>query len=160
MAIAKGIGGGFPVGACLATEKAASGMTPGVHGTTFGGNPLAMAVGNAVLDVVLEEGFLDSVQARALNARQMLASLVDEFPQVFEDVRGNGLLLGLKCRMANTAVLAAVIDAKMLAVTAGDNVLRLLPPLTVSDEEIREAVERIRAAAATLAAPTLEKAAS
>jgi acetylornithine/N-succinyldiaminopimelate aminotransferase len=152
MAIAKGIGGGFPVGACLATEKAAAGMTPGVHGTTFGGNPLAMAVGNAVLDVVLEEGFLESVQARALNARQMLASLVDEFPLVFEDVRGNGLLLGLKCRMANTAVLAAVTDARLLAVTAGDNVLRLLPPLTVSDEEIREAGERIRAAAANLAA--------
>ena len=152
MAIAKGIGGGFPVGACLATDKAASGMTPGVHGTTFGGNPLAMAVGNAVLDVVLEEGFLESVQARALNARQMLASLVDEFPLVFEDVRGNGLLLGLKCRMANTAVLAAVIDAKLLAVTAGDNVLRLLPPLTVSDEELREAATRIRAAAAILAA--------
>ncbi len=157
MAIAKGIGGGFPVGACLATERAASGMTPGVHGTTFGGNPLAMAVGNAVLDVVLEEGFLESVQARALNARQMLASLVDEFPQVFEDVRGNGLLLGLKCRMANTAVLAAVIDAKLLAVTAGDNVLRLLPSLIVSDEEIREAGERIRAAAASLAARTTEK---
>ncbi|HRP78567.1 MAG TPA: aspartate aminotransferase family protein [Aquamicrobium sp.] len=152
MAIAKGIGGGFPVGACLATEKAAAGMTPGVHGTTFGGNPLAMAVGNAVLDVVLEEGFLESVQARALNARQMLASLVDEFPHVFEDVRGNGLLLGLKCRMANTAVLAAVTDARLLAVTAGDNVLRLLPPLTVSDEEIREAGERIRASAANLAA--------
>ena len=157
MAIAKGIGGGFPLGACLATEKAAAGMTPGVHGTTFGGNPLAMAVGNAVLDVVLEEGFLDTVQARALNARQMLASLVDEFPQVFEDVRGNGLLLGLKCRMANTAVLAAVIGEKLLAVTAGDNVLRLLPPLTVSDEEIREAGERIRAAAAGLAARTTEK---
>ena len=152
MAIAKGIGGGFPVGACLATERAASGMTPGVHGTTFGGNPLAMAVGNAVLDVVLEDGFLEAVQARALNARQMLASLVDEFPQVFEDVRGEGLLLGLKCRMANTAVLAAVIGAKLLAVTAGDNVLRLLPPLTVSDEELREAGERIRTAAAALAA--------
>ena len=152
MAIAKGIGGGFPVGACLATERAAAGMTPGVHGTTFGGNPLAMAVGNAVLDVVLEDGFLQSVQERALNARQMLASIVDEFPLVFEDVRGNGLLLGLKCRMANTAVLAAVIDSKLLAVTAGDNVLRLLPPLTVSDEEIREAGERIRAAAAIVSA--------
>jgi acetylornithine/N-succinyldiaminopimelate aminotransferase len=147
MAIAKGIGGGFPVGACLATEKAAAGMTAGVHGTTFGGNPLAMAVGNAVLDVVLEDGFLESVQARALNARQMLASLVDEFPLVFEDVRGEGLL----------AVLAAVIDAKLLAVTAGDNVLRLLPPLTVTDEELREATARIRTAAAALAARAGEK---
>jgi acetylornithine/N-succinyldiaminopimelate aminotransferase len=157
MAIAKGIGGGFPVGACLATEKAAAGMTAGVHGTTFGGNPLAMAVGNAVLDVVLEDGFLESVQARALNARQMLASLVDEFPLVFEDVRGEGLLLGMKCRMANTAVLAAVINAKLLAVTAGDNVLRLLPPLTVTDEELREATARIRTAAAALAARAGEK---
>ncbi|RIK87055.1 MAG: acetylornithine transaminase [Hyphomicrobiales bacterium] len=152
MAIAKGIGGGFPVGACLATEKAAAGMTAGVHGTTFGGNPLAMAVGNAVLDIVLEEGFLQSVQDRALVARQAFASVVDEFPQVFEDVRGAGLLLGLKCRVANTAVIDALRDARLLAVGAGDNVVRFLPPLTVSDEEIREGVERIRAAAATLAA--------
>ncbi len=160
MAIAKGIGGGFPLGACLATEKAATGMTPGVHGTTFGGNPLAMAVGNAVLDVVLEDGFLQSVRDRALVARQALASVVDEFPQVFEEVRGTGLFLGLKCRVANTAVAAALRDAKLLSVPAGDNVVRLLPPLTVSDEEIRDAVERIRAAAATLAAPALEKAVS
>jgi acetylornithine/N-succinyldiaminopimelate aminotransferase len=152
MAIAKGIGGGFPLGACLATEKAAAGMTPGVHGTTFGGNPLAMAVGNAVLDVVLEDGFLQSVQDRALVARQVLASVVDEFPQVFEEVRGNGLFLGLKCRASNVAVTGAMREAKLLAVPAGDNVVRLLPPLTVSDEEIREAAERIRAAAASLAA--------
>ena len=160
MAIAKGIGGGFPVGACLATEKAVAGMTAGVHGTTFGGNPLAMAVGNAVLDIVLEEGFLQSVQDRALVARQAFASVVDEFPQVFEDVRGAGLLLGLKCRVANTAVIDALRDARLLAVGAGDNVVRFLPPLTVSDEEIREGVERIRAAAATLAAPALGKAVS
>lgn len=160
MAIAKGIGGGFPVGACLATEEAAAGMIAGVHGTTFGGNPLAMAVGNAVLDVVLEEGFLQSVRDRALYARQALASLVDEFPQVFEDVRGTGLLLGLKCRVANTAVAAAMQNEKLLAVGAGDNVIRLLPPLNVSDEEIREAVERIRAAAASLVMPEPEKAGS
>lgn len=160
MAIAKGIGGGFPVGACLATEAAASGMTPGVHGTTFGGNPLAMAVGNAVLDVVLEDGFLQSVRDRVLVARQALASVVDEFPQVFEEVRGNGLLLGLKCRVSNVAVVAAMQEARLLAVGAGENVVRLLPPLTVSDEEIREAVERIRTAAATLATPELEKAGS
>ncbi len=150
MAIAKGIGGGFPVGACLATEKAAAGMTPGVHGTTFGGNPLAMAVGNAVLDVVLEDGFLQSVQDRALVARQALAAVVDEFPEVFEEVRGNGLLLGLKCRASNVAVTGAMREARLLAVPAGDNVVRLLPPLTVSDEEIREAAGRIRAAAAAL----------
>jgi acetylornithine/N-succinyldiaminopimelate aminotransferase len=150
MAIAKGIGGGFPVGACLATDKAAMGMTPGVHGTTFGGNPLAMAVGNAVLDVVLEEGFLQSVQDKALAAKQALASVVDEFPTVFEEVRGTGLMLGLKCRMANTAVNAALRGEHFLAVPAGDNVVRLLPPLTVTSEEIREGVERIRNAAQKL----------
>ena len=160
MAIAKGIGGGFPVGACLATEAAAAGMTAGVHGTTFGGNPLAMAVGNAVLDVVLEEGFLRGVQDRALNVRQAFASLVDEFPQVFEEVRGTGLLVGLKCRPANTAVIGALREARLLAVGAGDNVVRFLPPLTVSDEEIREAVGRIRAAAAALSATEQKKAAS
>ena len=157
VAIAKGIGGGFPLGACLATEKAAAGMTPGVHGTTFGGNPLAMAVGNAVLDVVLEDGFLQSVQDRALTARQVLASVVDEFPQVFEEVRGAGLFLGLKCRASNIAVTGAMREAKLLAVPAGDNVVRLLPPLTVSDAEIREAAERIRAAAAALVSTSAEK---
>ncbi|MEO3998076.1 aspartate aminotransferase family protein [Mesorhizobium sp. CAU 1732] len=150
MAIAKGIGGGFPVGACLATDHAAMGMTPGVHGTTFGGNPLAMAVGNAVLDVVLEDGFLQSVSDKALAAKQALASVVDEFPEIFEEVRGTGLMLGLKCKVPNTAVNAALRDQHFLAVPAGDNVVRLLPPLTVSEEEIREGVERIRAAAATL----------
>ena len=152
MAIAKGIGGGFPVGACLATDNAAMGMTAGVHGTTFGGNPLAMAVGNAVLDVVLEDGFLQSVQDRALSAKQALASVVDEFPSVFEEVRGAGLMLGLKCRIANTTVNAALRDEHLLAVPAGDNVVRLLPPLTVSEDEMREGVARIRAAARKLAA--------
>lgn len=150
MAIAKGIGGGFPVGACLATDKAAMGMTPGVHGTTFGGNPLAMAVGNAVLDVVLEEGFLQSVNDKGLMFRQGLASVVDEFPNVFEGIRGTGLMLGLKCKALNTEINAALRDEKFLAVPAGENVIRLLPPLTTSEEEIREAVERIRAAAAKI----------
>src|SRR5690606_27117852 len=147
MAIAKGIGGGFPVGACLATDNAAMGMTAGVHGTTFGGNPLAMAVGNAVLDVVLEDGFLQSVRDKALLAKQALAPVVDEFPDVFEDERGTGLMLGLKCKVANGTVNAALRDERVLAVPAGENVLRLLPPLTVTEEEIRDAVERIRAAA-------------
>ena len=150
MAIAKGIGGGFPVGACLATDRAAMGMTAGVHGTTFGGNPLAMAVGNAVLDVVLEDGFLLSVRDKALVAKQALASVVDEFPDVFTEVRGTGLMLGLKCRLPNGAVNAALRDAHLLAVPAGDNVVRLLPPLTVTESEIRDAVERIRTAAAGL----------
>jgi acetylornithine/N-succinyldiaminopimelate aminotransferase len=147
MAIAKGIGGGFPVGACLATDEAAVGMTAGVHGTTFGGNPLAMAVGNAVLDVVLEDGFLDEVKRKALLMKQGLAAISDEFPEIIESVRGTGLMLGLKCKVPNTAVNGAVRQEEMLAVPAGDNVVRLLPPLTVTDDEIREALSRIRAAA-------------
>jgi acetylornithine/N-succinyldiaminopimelate aminotransferase len=150
MAIAKGIGGGFPMGACLATAEAASGMTAGVHGTTFGGNPLAMAVGNAVLDVVLEDGFLEDVQRKALLLKQGLAGVADEFPQVIESVRGSGLMLGLKCAVANTKLNAALRAEKLLAVPAGDNVIRLLPPLTVTDAEIGEALERIRAAAAAM----------
>ncbi|RJG46620.1 MULTISPECIES: aspartate aminotransferase family protein [unclassified Mesorhizobium] len=147
MAIAKGIGGGFPVGACLATDEAAVGMTAGVHGTTFGGNPLAMAVGNAVLDVVLEDGFLDEVKRKALLMKQGLAAISDEFPEIIESVRGTGLMLGLKCKVPNTAVNGALRQEEMLAVPAGDNVVRLLPPLTVTDDEIREALSRIRAAA-------------
>ncbi|MBS3648559.1 aspartate aminotransferase family protein [Pseudaminobacter sp. 19-2017] len=153
MAIAKGIGGGFPMGACLATEEAASGMTPGVHGTTFGGNPLAMAVGNAVLDVVLADGFLEAVSRKSLLLKQGLASIADEFPDVVEEVRGVGLLLGVKCRVPNTRMMATLRDEKMLSVTAGDNVVRLLPPLIVSDDEIRDALGRIRAAADQLSAP-------
>lgn len=151
MAIAKGIGGGFPMGACLATDAAAAGMTAGSHGTTFGGNPLAMAVGNAVLDVVLAPEFLDEVSRKALLMKQGLASVADEFPDVFEGIRGTGLLLGLKCRLPNTKVNMALRDEKLLAVPAGDNVVRLLPPLTISDEEIRDGLSRIRAAARHLA---------
>src|SRR5690606_10462683 len=147
MAVAKGIGGGFPVGACLATDEAAKGMVAGVHGTTFGGNPLAMAVGNAVLDVVLEEGFLDEGNRKALAFKQGLAGVVDEFPSVFEEVRGIGLLLGLKCRMPNATVNAALRANNLLAVPAGENVLRILPPLNVTDEELRIALDAIRAAA-------------
>ncbi|MBW8908506.1 aspartate aminotransferase family protein [Mesorhizobium sp. RCC_202] len=147
MAIAKGIGGGFPMGACLATDEAVIGMTAGVHGTTFGGNPLAMAVGNAVLDVVLAEGFLEDVQRKALLLKQGLAGVADEFPDVIEDIRGIGLMLGLKCAMPNTKVNMALRDQHLLAVPAGDNVIRLLPPLTVTDEEIGEALKRIRGGA-------------
>ncbi len=159
MAIAKGIGGGFPMGACLSTANAASGMTAGTHGTTFGGNPLAMAVGNAVLDVVLEDGFLDEVSRKSLLLKQGLASVVDEFPSVFEEIRGVGLMLGLKCRVPNTALNAALRDEAMLAVPAGDNVVRLLPPLTVTDDDIRAAIDRIRAGAASLARPERRSAA-
>jgi len=147
MAIAKGVGGGFPMGACLATERAASGMTVGSHASTFGGNPLAMAVGNAVLDVVLAPGFLEHVEKVSNFARQQLAGLVAAHPKVFEDVRGQGLMLGLKMRVPNTEFLAELFKEKMLAVGAGDNVVRLLPPLTVDENDVREALTHLSAAA-------------
>ncbi len=150
MAIAKGIGSGFPMGACLSTDEAAIGMTAGVHGTTFGGNPLAMAVGNAVLDVVLEDGFLDDVSRKALVMKQGLAAIADAYPDVVEDIRGIGLMLGLKCKQPNAKVNAALRAEELLAVPAGDNVIRLLPPLTVTDEDIRIGLDRIRAGAASL----------
>ena len=150
MAIAKGIGGGFPMGACLATDDAAVGMTTGVHGTTFGGNPLAMAVGNAVLDVVLADGFLDEVNRKALVMKQGLAAIADEFPDVVEGIRGIGLMLGLKCGQPNAMMNGALREEKLLAVPAGDNVIRLLPPLTVTDDDMRVALDRIRAGAMSL----------
>ena len=150
MAIAKGIGGGFPMGACLATEEASAGMVPGTHGTTFGGNPLAMAVGNAVLDVVLEDGFLAEVQARGLSFKQKLAGLADSHPSVLESVRGVGLMIGLKCVVPVGDMVAAAREAGLLAVPAGDNVMRVMPPLTISEEEISEAVSRLEAAAVAL----------
>jgi len=141
MAIAKGIGGGFPMGACLATERAASGMTVGSHASTFGGNPLAMAVGNAVLDVVLTPGFLDRVERVANYARQQLAALPSEFPHVFEDVRGQGLMLGLKMKVPNAEFVGRLRARRLLAVGAGGNVVRLLPPLIVDEDQLREAVQ-------------------
>jgi acetylornithine/N-succinyldiaminopimelate aminotransferase len=140
MAIAKGIGGGFPMGACLATERAASGMTIGSHASTFGGNPLAMAVGNAVLDVVLAPDFLPRVEQVANYARQQLAALPDEYPHVFEDVRGQGLMLGLKLKVPNSEFVHGLRARKLLAVGAGGNVVRLLPPLIIDEEHIREAL--------------------
>lgn len=140
MAIAKGIGGGFPMGACLATERAASGMTIGSHASTFGGNPLAMAVGNAVLDVVLAPDFLPHVERVANYARQQLAALPDEYPQVFEDVRGQGLMLGLKLKVPNGEFVHGLRTRKLLAVGAGGNVVRLLPPLIIEEDHVREAV--------------------
>jgi acetylornithine/N-succinyldiaminopimelate aminotransferase len=158
MAIAKGIGGGFPLGATLATAKAAAGMTAGTHGSTFGGNPLAMAVGNAVLDVVLAPGFLDAVRDRANRLKQGLEGLKDAHPQVIEDVRGCGLLMGLKLRVPQGEFIAALRAKGMLSVAAGDNVVRLLPPLNVSDAEIAEALTLLDAAA-TAVAPKAEAAA-
>ena len=151
MAIAKAIGGGFPMGACLATEEAAKGMKAGSHGSTFGGNPLAMAVGNAVLDVVLEDGFLDDVQQRALRLNQKLARLKDEYPDVIEEIRGSGLMIGIKCKVPNTDVAAACMDERLLAVGAGDNVVRFLPPLIVTEQDIDDAVTRLERACAKCA---------
>ncbi|PZR86857.1 MAG: acetylornithine transaminase [Stutzerimonas stutzeri] len=160
MSIAKGIGGGFPMGACLATEEAASGMTLGTHGTTFGGNPLAMAVGNAVLDVILADGFLEQVQKTALRLRQSLAQLKDQHPQVIEEIRGEGLMLGLKLKTPNTDFVAQARAAGLLVVAAGDNVVRLLPPLIIGESEVAEAVARLDKAAgaveAELARPAAE----
>jgi acetylornithine/N-succinyldiaminopimelate aminotransferase len=152
MAVAKGIGGGFPLGACLATEKAAVGMVAGTHGSTFGGNPLATAVGSAVMDVVTADGFLDNVQKQALLLKQRLAALKDTYPTVIEDVRGAGLMIGIKCKVPNTAFQAAAMQEKMLVIGAGDNVVRLLPPLVVNEDDITEAVHKLERVCKALAA--------
>ena len=141
MAVAKGLGGGFPVGACLTTAAVGDCMTGGSHGSTFGGNPLAMAVANAVLDVVLADGFLPRVAEIAGLLRARLEALVARHPDVLTEVRGAGLLLGLRCKVANTDVLDAVRAEGLLAVTAGDNVLRLAPPLIIDDSHVEEAVD-------------------
>ena len=159
MAVAKGIGGGFPLGVCLATEEAARGMTAGTHGTTYGGNPLAMAVGNAVLDIVLEEGFLEHVRDMSLRFKQSLASLADRYPDVIEEIRGEGLLLGLKAKVQNTMLLSELRNRGVLTVPAGDNVLRILPPLTISAEEVREAIDRIEQAVSSLSLASARKSA-
>jgi acetylornithine/N-succinyldiaminopimelate aminotransferase len=150
MGIAKGLGGGFPIGACLATEEAAAGMTPGSHGSTFGGNPLAAAAGNAALDVVLEPDFLPHVQKMGLLFKQRLAEIVDRHANVFAEVRGEGLMLGLVCKIPNTDVSGTLFAEKLLTVTAGDNVVRLLPPLIVTETEIKEACAKIDSALARL----------
>ena len=150
MAVAKGIGGGFPMGACLATAEAAKGMTVGTHGTTFGGNPLAMAVGNAVLDVVLAEGFLEHVQHTALLLKQRLAEIRDRHPAVIAEVRGQGLMVGLRLHVPNTDLVKAAEREELLLISAGDNVVRLLPPLIVGDAEVSDAVERLGRACAAL----------
>ena len=152
MAVAKGIGGGFPFGVCLASEEAAAGMTPGTHGTTYGGNPLAMAVGNAVLDVILEDGVLDQVRDVSLVFKQGLAEIADRHPDIVEEIRGTGLMLGIKCKCPNIELLSAMRDENMLSAPAGDNVIRLLPPLTTSVEEAREGLARLDRAAGAVSA--------
>ena len=153
MAVAKGIGGGFPVGAFMATNEAAKGMVAGTHGSTYGGNPLAMAVGNAVLDAILEPGFLDHVQAISLRFKQELARLKDENPGIIEEVRGSGLLVGLKVKPPMAEVTGACMAEGLLTVGAGENVVRLLPPLNVSEAEIGEAMTRLSRALKRVAKP-------
>jgi acetylornithine/N-succinyldiaminopimelate aminotransferase len=150
MATAKGLGGGFPVGACLMTEAVGSALTAGSHGSTFGGNPLAMAVANGVLDVVLADGFLDHVAGMGLRLKQRLAAIADEHDEIIEDVRGQGLMLGLKCKVPNQKLLAALRAEKLLTVQAGDNVVRFLPPLIVTEAEIDEACAKLDAACVAL----------
>ncbi len=151
MAVAKGIGGGFPLGACLATEKAASGMTAGTHGSTYGGNPLATAVGNAVMDKVLEPGFLEHVQRIGTLLEERLNGLVSDHPSVFKSVRGKGLILGMVCGPAVGDVVAKLRANGLLSVPAGDNVVRLLPPLIIGEAEMEEAVGILDKTAAQIA---------
>lgn len=140
MAIAKGIGGGFPLGACLATERAAQGMTAGTHGSTYGGNPLACAVGNAVLGIINDQEFLDKVKDKSLLLKQKLAYLLDQHPDIFEEIRGKGLMMGLKCKILNTDLVNAGYQKGLITVPGGDNTIRLLPPLNITNKEIDLAV--------------------
>ncbi|MEP2028504.1 MAG: aspartate aminotransferase family protein [Paracoccaceae bacterium] len=147
MMAAKGIGGGFPLGALLATENAASGMTAGTHGSTYGGNPLACAVGCAVIDIISDPDFLADVNRKAGFLRQKLEGLVAAHPDVFDSVRGSGLMLGLKCKVPNADVIQAAISENVLTVPAADNVIRLLPALNISEDDMSDAVERLSRAA-------------
>jgi acetylornithine/N-succinyldiaminopimelate aminotransferase len=149
MAIGKGIGGGFPLGACLATERAASGMTVGSHGSTYGGNPLAMAAGNAVLDIVLKPGFLDGVRRVAGTFQQYLAGLAAEHPAVIEELRGYGLLLGLKLHIPAAGFITRLRERGFLAIGATENVVRLLPPLNIEERHIREAMQALSSVCAS-----------
>ncbi len=150
MMVAKGIGGGFPLGAVLASEAAALGMGAGTHGSTYGGNPLACAVGCAVLASVADEAFLAEVRRKSALFKQKLGGLIAAHPDVFESLRGEGLMLGLKCKCANTDLVAAGYEALVITVPAADNVVRLLPPLNITDDEIELAIARLDQAAQRL----------
>ena len=141
--IAKGIGGGFPLGACLVNKKVSVGMTPGTHGSTFGGNPLAMAVGNAVLDVIFKKGFLENVKEKGKYFDQGLNKMKDKYPKIIAEIRGAGLIKGLKMLVDNTEFIKRLMNHKMLAIKAEENVVRLFPPLIVNNKELDEAIEKI-----------------
>jgi acetylornithine/N-succinyldiaminopimelate aminotransferase len=147
MSIAKGVAGGFPMGAILAREHVAKHLIAGTHGTTFGGNPLACAAANAVLDIILAPGFLEGVDRKGRRLWSELQSIVTEFPQVFEELRGAGLMVGLKCVVPNSVVQQEFMDQGLLSVAAGDNVVRLVPPLTITDDDITAALDMVRAGA-------------
>jgi acetylornithine/N-succinyldiaminopimelate aminotransferase len=153
MSIAKGIGGGFPLGACLATEKAAAGMTFGTHGSTYGGNPLAMAAGQAVLDVVNNEAFLAHVVRMGERLRAALEQMIPNHDHLFESVRGLGLMIGIKMKSDSRAFVAHLRDYGVLTVSAAENVMRILPPLIIEEEHIAEFVEKLSAAARTYQVP-------
>ena len=154
MATAKGMGGGFPVGACLATEEAAKGMTAGTHGSTYGGNPLAMAVANAVWDVITGPGFLENVRKQGAALHAALETLVADYPDVYVEARGRGLMAGLKLadRLETRQVVDFVRERGLLTVAAGENVVRMAPPLIIGRDEIDEAIALLRAAAEALKA--------
>lgn len=154
MGIAKGIGGGFPLGACLATEDAASGMIAGSHGSTYGGNPMACAVGAKVMELVADEDFLADVSRKSGAFRQMLEGLVADNPDVFDCVRGSGMMIGVKCKVTNMDVVNAGYGQEVLTVPGGDNVIRILPALNISEDELREGIKRLDAAAKSLKAPS------
>jgi acetylornithine/N-succinyldiaminopimelate aminotransferase len=145
MSLAKGLGGGFPIGACLATARAASGMTAGIHGSTFGGNPLACVVGGAVLDVLLEEGFLERMRLVAEDLKARLEALREAWPGLVQEVRGQGFLLGLRVVPANTDFSARLMERNLITVPAGDNVVRILPPLIIDAEHVEEAMAALEA---------------
>jgi acetylornithine/N-succinyldiaminopimelate aminotransferase len=157
MALAKALGGGFPIGACLATADAAAGMIPGSHGSTFGGNPLAVAAANAVLDVMLKPGFFEHVQKMSLLLKQKLASVIDRYPDVISEVRGEGLLIGIKAVVPSGDLVTALREQKLLTVGAGENVVRFLPPLIVSEAEIEQSVTRLEMACAALSKGPLKR---
>jgi len=159
MSLAKALGGGFPIGACLATAEAAEGMAPGSHGSTFGGNPLAVAAANAVLDVMLKPGFFEHTQKMSLLLKQKLASVVDRHPGVLAEVRGEGLLIGLKAVVPSADLVNALRGEKLLTVGAGENVVRFLPPLIVTESEIEESVVRLERACVALSGDHLKRAA-
>jgi acetylornithine/N-succinyldiaminopimelate aminotransferase len=152
MSVAKGIGGGFPLGAVLAKEQYAKALVPGTHGTTYGGNPLACTAGNAVLDVILAPGFLESVVRKGNWLGAQLDQVVRDFPSLFELARGMGLLRGIKCRVPVGTVQAACVAEGLMAITAGENTLRLAPPLVVTDSDLEQAVVMLRAACTKAAA--------